>query len=198
MREDAHPRPRPRVPGRPDLREPRYLAQAARAYGADRGAGRRLCLDPHPRRRRRRAARHDWAAARSVVAPAAPTVRGTLSTELGRPPTVAEGRRGARHGAGPLKAHRDDVSRASVLSLQGFDDSTIDGVLPVRETPADVLEHRERLAYLRDAVERLPKRLQAVVEGYFFAERPMAELAAELGVTESPDLPAAGRARSRC
>ena len=48
-----------------------------------------------------------------------------------------------------------------------------------------MLEHRERLAYLRDAVERLPERLRAVVEGYFFAERPMAELAAELGVTES-------------
>jgi RNA polymerase sigma factor for flagellar operon FliA len=30
-----------------------------------------------------------------------------------------------------------------------------------------------------------PERLRAVVEGYFFAERPMAEIAEELGVTES-------------
>ena len=129
----------------------------------------------------------DWAS-RSVRrrARSVDEVRGTLSTELGRPPTDAEVAAALGMGLDQLKAHRDDVSRASVLSLQGFDDSTIDDVLPVRgETPADVLEHRERLAYLRDAVERLPERLRAVVEGYFFAERPMAELAAELGVTES-------------
>jgi RNA polymerase sigma factor for flagellar operon FliA len=34
-------------------------------------------------------------------------------------------------------------------------------------------------------VEQLPERLRVVVEGYFFAERPMAEIAEELGVTES-------------
>jgi RNA polymerase sigma factor for flagellar operon FliA len=47
------------------------------------------------------------------------------------------------------------------------------------------VEQRERLAYLHDAVETLPERLRVVVRGYFFAERPMAEIAAELGVTES-------------
>ncbi|HEX6515083.1 MAG TPA: sigma-70 family RNA polymerase sigma factor, partial [Nocardioidaceae bacterium] len=52
-------------------------------------------------------------------------------------------------------------------------------------TPVDVLEHREKLAYLHDAVQELPERLRVVVEGYFFGERPMAELAEELGVTES-------------
>jgi len=164
------------------------LAQAARAYDADRGAG----FVAYASTRIRGAVVDelrgmDWAS-RSVRrrARSVDEVRGTLSTELGRPPTDAEVAAALGMGLDQLKAHRDDVSRASVLSLQGFDDSTIDDVLPVRgETPADVLEHRERLAYLRDAVERLPERLRAVVEGYFFAERPMAELAAELGVTES-------------
>jgi RNA polymerase sigma factor for flagellar operon FliA len=38
---------------------------------------------------------------------------------------------------------------------------------------------------MRDAVELLPQRLRVVVEQYFFAERPMAEIAEQLGVTES-------------
>ncbi len=45
--------------------------------------------------------------------------------------------------------------------------------------------NRERNAYLLDAVAALPERLQVVVQGYFFDERPMAQIAAELGVTES-------------
>ena len=44
---------------------------------------------------------------------------------------------------------------------------------------------RERRAYLRDAIEVLPERLRVVVRGCFFEDRPMRELAAELGVTES-------------
>jgi RNA polymerase sigma factor for flagellar operon FliA len=44
---------------------------------------------------------------------------------------------------------------------------------------------RERQAYLIDAIEALPPRLRRVVIGYFFEERPMLELAQELGVTES-------------
>ncbi len=44
---------------------------------------------------------------------------------------------------------------------------------------------RERQAYLRDAIEALPQRLATVVRGCFFEDRPMRELADELGVTES-------------
>jgi RNA polymerase sigma factor FliA len=47
------------------------------------------------------------------------------------------------------------------------------------------LVDRERRAYLADAVLALPERLRAVVIGHFYEERPMPELAAELGVTES-------------
>jgi RNA polymerase sigma factor for flagellar operon FliA len=51
--------------------------------------------------------------------------------------------------------------------------------------PEDLLVHRERIGYLHDAIEALPDRLKLVVRGYFLEERPMAAIAAELGVTES-------------
>lgn len=51
--------------------------------------------------------------------------------------------------------------------------------------PADLVEHREKLEYLVDAIAELPERLRIVVQEYFLAERPMAEIAETLGVTES-------------
>jgi RNA polymerase sigma factor for flagellar operon FliA len=72
------------------------------------------------------------------------------------------------------------------MSLQGFGDTPIDDVLPTRApSPEERVEHQERVGYLVDAVALLPERLRVVVEGYFFAERPMADIAAELGVSES-------------
>ena len=48
-----------------------------------------------------------------------------------------------------------------------------------------IAEHRERLTYMVEAVDELPERLRTVVTGYFLTERPMAEIADELGVSES-------------
>ncbi len=48
-----------------------------------------------------------------------------------------------------------------------------------------MVEFRERLTYLTEAIAELPARLRLVVEQYFLAERPMAEIAETLGVTES-------------
>ena len=65
-------------------------------------------------------------------------------------------------------------------------DGEAEDLLPSGDRPPDhVLVDRERRAYLADAVLALPERLRAVVIGYFYEERPMLELAAELGVTES-------------
>jgi RNA polymerase sigma factor for flagellar operon FliA len=52
-------------------------------------------------------------------------------------------------------------------------------------TPEGTLLDRERAGYLRDAVDALPERLRHVIVGCFFEERAMAELAADLGVSES-------------
>jgi len=112
--------------------------------------------------------------------------RSRLSTELGRSPSDAEVAAASGMSVEEISANDEDVSRASVMSLQGFGDSPIDDVLPTRApSPEDRLEHRERLGYLVDAVALLPERLRTVVEAYFFEERPMAEIAADLGVTES-------------
>jgi RNA polymerase sigma factor for flagellar operon FliA len=164
------------------------LAQAAQAYDPTRGvkfssyAATRIrgaivdelrSLDWASRSVRRRARQVDEA-------------RNTLAVTLGRVATDAEVAGAIGIGTSELAAHQDDLSRASVMSLDGFESGTADDLLPAGgPTPLDVLEDRERLAYLHDAVEQLPERLRTVVRGYFFAERPMAEIAAELGVTDS-------------
>lgn len=113
-------------------------------------------------------------------------VRSKLAVELGRVPTEAEVATAAGLSVDEVAANGEDVSRASVMSLQGFGDTSIDEVLPTRApSPEDKVEQNERIGYLIDAVALLPERLRVVVEGYFFSERPMAEIAAELDVTES-------------
>jgi len=129
----------------------------------------------------------DWAS-RSVRRKARQVeeTRSRLATELGRSPSDVEVASASGLSLDEVAANDEDVSRASVMSLQGFGETPIDDVLPTRmPSPEDKLEQRERIGYLVDAVALLPDRLRTVVEAYFFAERPMAEIADELGVTES-------------
>lgn len=83
----------------------------------------------------------------------------------------------------------DDVARASVLSLSGgpdgSDGAVADMVVSKEPSPEAAVLVAERLQYLQEAIAELPDRLRTVVTGYFLDERPMAELAAELGVSES-------------
>jgi RNA polymerase sigma factor for flagellar operon FliA len=65
------------------------------------------------------------------------------------------------------------------------DSEDCDALSTVDADPGEVILRRERRAYLRDAVSALPERLRVVVVGCFFEERPMLDLARELGVTES-------------
>jgi RNA polymerase sigma factor for flagellar operon FliA len=48
-----------------------------------------------------------------------------------------------------------------------------------------MLIRREQIGYLHHAIGSLPERLQTVITEYFLHERPMADIAADLGVTES-------------
>jgi RNA polymerase sigma factor for flagellar operon FliA len=129
----------------------------------------------------------DWAS-RSVRQRArrTDTARQALTAELGRTPTLAEV--AAHLGCAPedIEAADDDVQRAVVFSLQGFATAGAeDMVTEPGAGPEELLIRRERLGYLRHAIEVLPERLRAVITGYFFEERPMAQIAVELGVTES-------------
>jgi RNA polymerase sigma factor FliA len=112
--------------------------------------------------------------------------RARLASELGRPATDNELAAATGMSVEEIANNAEDVSRASVMSLQGFGETPIDEVLPTRApSPEERVEHNERVGYLVDAVALLPDRLRVVIEGYFFAERPMAEIAEELGVSES-------------
>lgn len=112
--------------------------------------------------------------------------RNKLAADLGRTPTDGEIASVLGMSVEEIAANNADVSRAAVMSLQGFGETPIDDLLPSRAPgPEQMLEQRERVGYLVDAVAELPERLRTVVEDYFFCERPMAEIADELGVTES-------------
>ena len=182
-----------RVPGhvqREDLMSAGMLglAQAAKAFDPERGvsfpgyAATRIrgaivdelrSLDWASRSVRRRARQVDEA-------------RNTLAVTLGRVATDAEVASALGMGLTELAAHEEDLSRASVMSLDGYDDASLGDVLPsAGPTPVDVIEQRERIAYLQDAVAELPERLRVVVQGYFYDDLPMADIAEQLGVTES-------------
>jgi RNA polymerase sigma factor FliA len=129
----------------------------------------------------------DWAS-RSVRARArrADVARQELTAQLGRTPTPAELAELLGVAVGELATVADDVQRAAVLSLQGFTAGAAeDMVAEAAMTPEETLLHRERIGYLHDAVAVLPERLRFVVEASFLQERPLSEVAAELGVTES-------------
>ncbi len=129
----------------------------------------------------------DWAS-RSVRQRARKTdsAREELTAELGRTPTVRELAERLGCTVEDVENAADDVQRAAVFSLQGFATATADDIVTEPGAgPEEMLIRRERLGYLRHAVDALPDRLRVVVEGYFFSERPMAEIADELGVSES-------------
>jgi RNA polymerase sigma factor for flagellar operon FliA len=129
----------------------------------------------------------DWAS-RSVRARArrADVARQELTAQLGRTPSPTELAELLGVGVSELNSVEDDVQRAAVLSLQGFTAGTAEDMVTDSEmNPEEMLLHRERLGYLHDAVAVLPERLRFVVEASFLQERPLSEVAAELGVTES-------------
>ncbi len=129
----------------------------------------------------------DWAS-RSVRTRArkVETTQQELTATLGRTPTQTELAEALGVAPEELKAIGEDVQRAVVLSLQGFTAGTAEDLVPERTPgPEDLILHREKIGYLHHAVNALPERLRHVVTAYFFQERAMTDIAAELGVTES-------------
>ncbi len=110
-----------------------------------------------------------------------------LEMVLGRTPTSGEIAEHLGVEVDEVTRVEGDVHRAVVLSLQGFQETdSIESVLPTAgDTPEEILLRRERVGYLRAAIDALPDRLRLVVERYFFDGAPMADIAAELGVGES-------------
>lgn len=129
----------------------------------------------------------DWAS-RSVRARArkVDTAKQSLTATLGRTPTQAELADSLGVAVDEIQSIDSDVAQAVVLSLQGFAAGSADDMVRERTPgPEELLLHREKVGYLHDAIQALPERLRLVVEGYFFDERPMLDIANELGVSES-------------
>jgi RNA polymerase sigma factor for flagellar operon FliA len=110
-----------------------------------------------------------------------------LAARLGRTPTPDELAGALGISRAELQRIEADLHQSVVLRIDHLaTESGADAILPsTSETPESVLVERERQSYLRDAVHSLPERLQKVVRACFFEDRPMREIAAELGVTES-------------
>ncbi|WP_148615834.1 sigma-70 family RNA polymerase sigma factor [Nocardioides rubriscoriae] len=112
--------------------------------------------------------------------------RSELAVALGRVPTTAEIASSLGISAAEVEGTEGDVARAQVLSLQAGGETPYEEVLvSASPTPEEQLVRSERLSYLVDAIAELPERMRVVVQEYFIAERPMAEIAATLGVSES-------------
>lgn len=135
----------------------------------------------------------DASASASFADRAAIRVRGALVDELRsvdwaaraawpRDPAAARARLDAVLAQLPDPAAADALERAAGPAL------LLASPAPAGEDRADPRarrERRERRECIAVALETLPERLQRVARGYFLEQRPMAELAAELGVTES-------------
>lgn len=129
----------------------------------------------------------DWAS-RSVRSKAREieATRNELTQLLGRAPSSAELAEAMGVTDGQLSATEADVHRAAVLSLHALSpEAAADAVPEHADGPETLLLRREELGCLQEAIAELPERLRTVVEQYFFHQRRMVDIAAELGVTES-------------
>lgn len=112
------------------------------------------------------------------------TTTETLAASLGRTPTRDELAAALGTDVAGVDQARDDAARR-VLSLDATVHPLAELVADRGPSPEEALLTSERLQYLRAGVSTLPDRLRHVVEELFVKDRPVAELAAELGVTQS-------------
>lgn len=128
-------------------------------------------MDWAPRGSRTRAKEMDAAEDRLAVQLGRRPSRGELAAALGCPPAEVE-------------AVRRDTARA-VISLDAGDGSVAETIAVDQLSPEEQLLQGERVRYLNVAVGALPERLRTVVQALFVEDRSVAEIAAELGVTDS-------------
>lgn len=107
-----------------------------------------------------------------------------LTASLGRAPRPEELADSMGVDLADVRATRDDAQRR-VVSLDAETTGAVTSLSDERAGPEERLVVDERLRYLAAAVRELPEKLRVVVEGVFFQDRPVVEIAAELGVTQS-------------
>jgi RNA polymerase sigma factor for flagellar operon FliA len=112
------------------------------------------------------------------------TTSETLEGTLGRAPSREELAAALGTNVAGVDQARDDAARR-VLSLDATVHPLAELVADSGPGPEESLLVTERLQFLRAGVSELPERLRYVIDELFLKDRPVAELAAELGVTQS-------------
>lgn len=108
----------------------------------------------------------------------------SLTTTLGRTPTKEEIAAAMGVSVEDVQAAHTDAD-TRVLSMDAFDGAVADMVVDSTVGPVDALINAEQIEYLRAGVACLPEKLRYVVEELFFNDRPVVELAEEMGLTRS-------------
>lgn len=166
------------------------LVQAAQAFDPSRG----IPFDRYAARRIRGALvdelrSYDWAS-RDVrrIERTLNEAHGRLVAATGHAPDDAALAAATGISAEQIEANRDDVARAAVHSV----DIVTSAGIPMAESltapgpsPEESLLRREKMLLLVESIRNLPHRHRRVIEDYYFHERPMAETAEDLGVTDS-------------
>lgn len=111
----------------------------------------------------------------------------TLTAAEGRTPTKEELASALGVDVESVESAQQDAARrvVSMDASAGQDDERTLELPDESPSPEDTLLDDERLVYLRASVRALPQRLRYVVEQVFFEERPIQDVADELGVTQS-------------
>ena len=107
-----------------------------------------------------------------------------LTSTLGRAPSREELAAAIGTNVEGIDAARQDADRR-VFSIDGAVNPIADLISDNGPGPEECLLTGERMRFLGAAVETLPERLRYVVDQLFFQDRPVTELADELGVTQS-------------
>ena len=171
------------------------LVEAASRFDTERG----VPFEPWARQRIRGAildaARKADFASRGTrsEARAADSALEALTQQLGRTPSAQELAVELGISTAELSSLRAKVHAGLVTSLDAavatFDDdesiSYVDTLVDADLPALELLERRELDRYVKDAVALLPDRLRMLIDGYYYGEKSSADLAEELGVTES-------------
>lgn len=108
-------------------------------------------------------------------------IQETLTAALGRAPGVDEM-------ASALGVDRDSVVAGladAARTVSTLDDTTAEYLAADIPLPEESLLVAERLDYLRAAVAALPESMRFIVEQIYLEDRPVKDVAAELGITHS-------------
>lgn len=107
-----------------------------------------------------------------------------LTGRLGRTPSAHEVAQAMGISVREVHTAQTDAD-TRLLSIDAYDGAVGTHIVDSTVGPLDALVSAERLEYLRAGIECLPEKLGYVVEQLFFHDRPVAELADEMGLTRS-------------